>query len=367
MAKEMMGDATQRIVFVLLDKFTLLSFSAAIEPLRLANRMSERPLYTITLASETGATATASNGVRVEVDGPLPECPHGATVIVCGGTDVHQATTRPLLAWLRRESRRGVAIAALCTGAHALAKAGLLDGKKATIHWENRDGFAEAFDNVELTSRIYVIDGDRMTAAGGLASADLMLRLIADVHGPDLAAEVADQMVYTAPRGDTDRQRLSVPARIGVRHPKLSRVIALMNDNIEEPLSAAALADAVDMSTRQLERLFRRYLNRSPKRYYLEMRLEKARRLLLQTDMSVITVALACGFTSPSHFSKCYRGHYNRTPYRERGVADAASRGAPVESRFDAPYDAGTDEAPADYDDAPFDANEEWSGRTDSN
>jgi transcriptional regulator GlxA family with amidase domain len=248
---------------------------------------------------------------------------------------------------------------------------------------------------VELTNRIYVIDGDRMTAAGGLASADLMLRLIADAHGADLAAEVSDQMVYTAPRGDTDRQRMSVPARIGVRHPKLSRVIALMHEHIEEPLSAAALAEAVGMSTRQLERLFRRYLNRSPKRYYLEMRLEKARRLLLQTDMSVITVALACGFTSPSHFSKCYRGHYNRTPYRERGVADAASRGAVVaEARFDAPYDEGASydegvaagelhEAPKLYDDGEFYGDgdledegdledddledEKWSGRTDSN
>jgi transcriptional regulator GlxA family with amidase domain len=353
------GKGTRRVVFVLLDKFTFISFAAAIEPLRLANRMAERTLYAVSVASETGAPATASNGVRVEVDGPLPDLGHDATVILCGGTDIAVATTRPLLGWLRRESRRGVAMGALCTGAHALARAGLLDGRRATIHWENRDGFAEAFDEVELSSAIYVIDGDRMTAAGGLASADMMLRLIADAHGADLAAEVADQMVYSAPRGDTDRQRLSVPARIGVRHPKLSRVIALMHEHIEEPLSAAALAEAVGMSTRQLERLFRRYLSRSPKRYYLELRLEKARRLLLQTDMSVITVALACGFTSPSHFSKCYRGHYNRTPYRERGVADAASRGGVLPAAavlpIEGPYDSAIETAPPTGADIEFD------------
>ena len=147
-----------------------------------------------------------------------------------------------------------------------------------------------------------------------------MLRLIANEHGTDLANGIADQMIYTTVRTDKDQQRLSIPARIGVRHAKLSTVIKMMEDNLEEPISPAILAEDVRISTRQLERLFRRYLNRSPKRYYMELRLEKARNLLLQTDMSVINVALASGFTSPSHFSKCYRMHFNTTPYRERGA-----------------------------------------------
>ena len=136
---------------------------------------------------------------------------------------------------------------------------------------------------------------------------------------PDLANAVADQQIYSSIRTDQDTQRLSVPTRIGVRHPKLSQVIQMMEANIEEPISPSILAKDVGMSTRQLERLFRRYLTRSPKRYYMELRLQKARNLLMQTDMSVINVALACGFASPSHFSKCYRAHYDTTPYRERG------------------------------------------------
>jgi len=229
-----------------------------------------------------------------------------------------------VLTWLRRESRRGMAIGAVCTGAHALAKAGLLDGRRCTIHWENRDSFEEDFPEIELVQTVYVIDANRYTAAGGTASADMMLQLVSRRHGPEMATLVADQMIHTALRSDRDEQRLSIPTRIGVRHPRLGAVIQMMETNIEEPISPALLAQDVGLSARQLERLFRRYLNRSPKRYYMELRLQKARNLLLQTDMSVINVALACGFASPSHFSKCYRAVYKTTPYRERGTAETA-------------------------------------------
>jgi transcriptional regulator GlxA family with amidase domain len=250
----------------------------------------------------------------------LDELDRDDTLLVCGGIDVQRATTKPIIAWLRREARRGMAIGGLCTGSWTLAKAGLLDGKKATIHWENQDGFLEEFEDVKLTKSVFVVDGNRLSTAGGTSSIDLMLKLIAADHGDEVANTVADQLIYSSIRTDQDTQRLSIPTRIGVRHPKLSQVIQMMEANIEDPISPADLAEEVGMSTRQLERLFRRYLNRSPKRYYMELRLQKARNLLMQTDMSVINVALACGFASPSHFSKCYRAHYNTTPYRERGT-----------------------------------------------
>ena len=234
----------------------------------------------------------------------------------------------------------------LCTGAWAVAKAGLLEGKRATIHWENQDSFFEDFEEVKLTKSVFVIDGNRLTTAGGTASIDLMLKLIARDHGEGLANTVADQLIYNSIRTDQDSQRLSIPTRIGVRHPKLAQVIGRMEGAIEEPISPARLADEVGMSTRQLERLFRRYLNRSPKRYYMEIRLQKARNLLMQTEMSVINVALACGFASPSHFSKCYRAHYQTTPYRERGTSGGAA-----EASDDAPFaeddrDPGGDDFP---------------------
>jgi transcriptional regulator GlxA family with amidase domain len=313
------SDRPRRFVFVLLENFTLLSFSSAVECLRIANRMSGKTLYEWSLIGEGGESVTCSAGTSFNLDADLGDLQRDDTIMVCGGVQVQAATSKKLLAWLRREARKGLPVGGLCTAAYTLAKAGLLDGKRATIHWENADSFSEEFDEVDLTKSVFVVDGNRMTTAGGTSSIDLMLKLVATDHGEELANAVADQLIYSSIRTDQDTQRLSVPTRIGVRHPKLSLVIQMMEKNIEEPISPSILAKDVGMSTRQLERLFRRYLNRSPKRYYMELRLQKARNLLMQTDMSVINVALACGFASPSHFSKCYRAHYDTTPYRERG------------------------------------------------
>ena len=287
--------------------------------------MSGKKLYDWTFIGENEEFVSCSAGTQFKLDTTLIELHRDDTILLCGGTTIQKSTTKKLIGWLRREARRGLVIGGLCTAAYPMAKAGLLDEKKATIHWENQDSFAEEFLEVELTKTVFVCDGNRYTTAGGTSSIDLLLKIIADDHGEELANAVADQMIYSSIRTDQDTQRLSVPTRIGVRHPKLSKVIQMMEINIEEPKSPSILAKDVGMSTRQLERLFRRYLDRSPKRYYMELRLQKARNLLMQTDMSVINVALACGFASPSHFSKCYRAHYDTTPYRERG-SHAAKR-----------------------------------------
>lgn len=309
----------RRFVFVLMQNFTMLCFSAAVEALRIANRTAGKDIYAWSIMSEDGINTPCSNGCVFEVHSDLTDLERDDTIMLCGGLDVQDATTKRLLNWIRRESRKGATVAGLCTAGYTMARAGLLDGKKATIHWENQDSFIEEFEDVTLTKSVFVVDGNRITTAGGTASIDMILKIIADDHGEELANAVADQLIYSAIRTDQDTQRLSIPTRIGVRHPKLSRVIQQMEQNLEEPISPAILAQEVGMSTRQLERLFRRYLSRSPKRYYMELRLQKARNLLMQTDMTVINVALACGFASPSHFSKCYRSHYKTTPYRERG------------------------------------------------
>ena len=313
-------DKPINFVFVLLDGFSLLSFASALDSLRIANRMADKPVYTWSIIGEGGDTISCSAGTTFKLDQDLIELQRDDIVLICGGVEVKTATTKKILNWMRREARKGLRIGGLCTAAYSLAKAGLLDGKRATIHWENSDSFIEEFDDVELTKSVFQVDGNRMTTAGGTSSIDLMLKLIANDYGEGLASAVADQMIYSSIRTDQDTQRLSTPTRIGVRHPKLSQVILMMEKNIEEPISPSILAKDVGMSTRQLERLFRRYLSRAPKRYYMELRLHKARNLLMQTDMRVINVALACGFASPSHFSQCYRAHYNTTPYRERGA-----------------------------------------------
>ncbi len=309
-----------KVAFVLVPRFSMIAFGSAVEAMRLANRASGEELYRWRLYSSDGGPVTASNGITLQPDGALDDRVQCDVVAVCGGLDIHRLEDKPLLSWLRRAGRRGIDIGALCTGSHVLARAGLLDGYRCTIHWENLASFSENYPELELTSELFEIDRNRFTCSGGTAAIDLMLNVIAMQHGHELAVAVADQFMHERIRDRHDHQRMSLPARLGVRHPKLLSVIDQMNENLEEPLPRSLLAKSAGLSTRQLERLFRKYMNRSPARYYLELRLNKARLLLLQTDMSVIDVALACGFVSASHFSKCYRDFFGRTPRRERGL-----------------------------------------------
>ena len=218
--------------------------------------MSGKKLYDWTFIGENEEFVSCSAGTQFKLDTTLIELHRDDTILLCGGTTIQESTTKKLIGWLRREARRGLIIGGLCTAAYPMAKAGLLDEKKATIHWENQDSFAEEFLEVELTKTVFVCDGNRYTTAGGTSSIDLLLKIIADDHGEELANAVADQMIYSSIRTDQDTQRLSVPTRIGVRHPKLSKVIQMMEINIEEPMSPSILAKDVGMSTRQLERLF---------------------------------------------------------------------------------------------------------------
>jgi len=305
----------------------MVPLSAAIEPLRLANIISGQTLYSWSTHSLDGAPVAASNSLMVEANGgALDAIPPRAAIVVCGGVDIERQVDKRLINGLRKADRMGHDIGAICTGSHILARAGLLGKAACTIHWRHIPGFTEAFPEINITGNMFDIDGKRFTCAGGTASIDMMLALIARRHGDDLVVNIADAILHSPIRHHTEHQRMSLPARIGVRHPKLIRVIETMEANLEDPLSPCRMAHDVALSTRQLERLFRHYLHRSPKRYYLELRLEKARSLLLQTQMTIIDVALACGFSSSSYFSKCYRLFYGRTPYRERCVPEAMGR-----------------------------------------
>jgi len=336
---------------VVVPRFSMIALTSAVEPLRIANRLSGRELYSWPIYSLDGQTVSASNGFVVTPDGDLERAGDLSTVAICGGIDVHRVDDRHLASWLRRMDRKGADIGALDTGSYLLAQAGMLEGYNCTIHWEHVAGFAEDFPDIEITTELFEIDRQRFTCAGGTAGIDMMLNVIAVQHGQELAAQVADQFMHERIRDQHDHQRVSLPARLGVRHPKLLSVIELMEEHLEEPLSRAELARKAGLSTRQLERLFRKYLFRSPARYYLELRLNKARLLLLQTNMSVIDVALACGFVSASHFSKCYRDFFGRTPRKERGVPSQAD--VPGTAAADEPEPEG--EAEDDIGDMPDD------------
>jgi transcriptional regulator GlxA family with amidase domain len=312
------SDEVTSVGFMLVEQFSMIAFSSAIESLRLANRAARRELYRYSLWSENGQSCTASNGVEVRVAGAFGEAPPLAMAIVCGGIDIHRRDHRALQAALRRSAIRGAALGAVCTGTYVLAKAGLLDGYRATIHWENQASLASEHDGLEIGSDLFEIDRNRFTCAGGTAAADMMLSLIVRDHGPDIAAEVADQLIHHRIREAGERQRMDLRIRLGIAHPKLLHVVGLMEKTFAEPIGSQDLAESVQLSKRQLERLFLKYLGRSPAKHYLRIRLEHARHLIRQTAMPLLAIAIECGFTSASHFSKAYVDHFGRPPSSER-------------------------------------------------
>lgn len=307
--------------FLLVDEFSMIAFTACVEPLRLANHVAGQRLFAWRLYSKDGAPVMASNGIAVSVDGAYADVGPLPDVIVCGGIDVRRHVSRELIARLRRLSLYGTSIGAVCTGTYALAKAGLLDGYRCTVHWEAQEALAEEFPDLALTDELFEVDRNRLTCAGGTAAIDMMLARIRAKAGNAIAALVTDELIHHRQREAEERQRMQLRTRLGVTNPKVLRVVELMEKNVETPLSCAELADEAQLSARQLERLFRKHFDETPTRYYLRLRLNKARQLLLQTSMPILPIGVACGFVSASHFSKSYSDFFARTPTEERSGA----------------------------------------------
>lgn len=322
-----------RFGFLLLPRFSMIALSSAIEPLRMANQLSRRQLYEWVVLTFDGEPTTASNGLSIPTDTGIERAGRLDFLFVCGGLDIRCSCDRTLLDWLRKLDRRHVTLGALCTGSHLLARAGLLDGYSATIHWEHIAGLREEFPRVRWTDELFVMDRSRLTCSGGIAPLDMILTLISQQHGIDLAAAISEEFIHERIRSVNDQQRDPLKLYVGVGHPKLIEAARFMEANIEEPIPLEEIARYMHVSRRQLERLFKRYLNIAPTRYYLSIRLTRARQYLLQTDLCVADVALACGFVSAPHFSKCYRELFGNAPSSERRPARAASITKPLDER----------------------------------
>src|SRR5579863_1003997 len=303
--------------FMPLPNFTMIAFTNAIEVLRMANYLSGAPLYRWSVVSPEGGPITASNGLSVD-SGPVECVGKPDIVFVCGGVDVQRETTPAHLSALRRFAREGVALGSLCTGTYALAKSGLLDGYACAIHWENMSALKEEFPGTRFLKELFVVDRDRVTCTGGVAPLDMMLNLITPRVGTARVTQIAEQFIVEHVRDNSAQQKMPLVARLGSANKSLFEVISLMENNIEEPLSREELARLAGMSQRQLQRLFREHLGMTPTHYYLTLRLRRARELLLQTDMSIMHITMACGFQSACHFSKSYRDAFGTAPTRER-------------------------------------------------
>lgn len=308
---------SQDFYFLLLPGFSAIGFISAIEPLRVANRF-RGGLYRWHVLSVDGGAVLASNGMSVNADAALEPLKKGATLLVVAGFEPLRSFGAALEHWLRRLDGDGVTLGGIDTGSVVLAEAGLLDGHRVALHWEAIDAFKESYPQLSVTQELFEIDRRRISSAGGTASIDMMLDLIGQAHGPQLAIQVSEQFVLGRIRPRKDHQRMEVASRYGINNKKLVQVIGEMEQHSEPPLSTLALAESVNITRRQLERLFRLHLNDTPSNFYLGLRLDKARQLLRQSDLSVLEVSIACGFESPSYFTRSYRARFTRCPREDR-------------------------------------------------
>ena len=305
--------------FLTLPDFTLLAVSAAVEVLRMANRSMGREFYRWSVSSTHPQEQGASCGLLLTEPGTVHRSPTQADlVLVCGGLNAERWVNEELKGSLRDLARRHVALGALCTGTLALARAGVLDGYRATVHWENINAVREQFPKIKLSSELFVIDRDRYTCGGGVAPLDMMLSLVREHLGPDIAGQITEVFSLDRIRPENHPQHVHLRAKVGLTHEHLMEAAALMAANVEEPLPMDEVARLVGVSRRQIERLFKRYVGVAPTKYYLDLRLQKARELLQQTSMSIMEISIACGFVSNPHFSHCYRKLFGHAPSVER-------------------------------------------------
>ncbi|WP_108126361.1 GlxA family transcriptional regulator [Saccharospirillum mangrovi] len=315
---DVINAAPYRVGFLLLDNFTMVALASAIDPLRMANQLTGRELYTWRLMSADGAIVKASDGIAIAPDGSIADRDVFDIVIVVGGVDITRSYTPAQISWLQSQANKKVLMGAVCTGAYVLAAAGLLDGYNCSAHWECLAALQERFPRVNCTNHLYTLDRNRMTCTGGGVPMDMMLSMITRQHGKALTSAICDMFLCDRVRSDNEQQRAPLRRLLTSAQPKLAEVTELMESNIEEPIELEELASYVGISRRQLERLFLKHLNCTPSRYYLKLRLDRARQLLKQTSCSIIEVAAMCGFVSAPHFSRCYRKYIGISPKEER-------------------------------------------------
>lgn len=315
----------QTLWFLLLPGFSMMGLMSAIEPLRVANR-SCGELYRWQLLSQDGAAVASSNGMSLNVDGALETAGDCHTLFVVAGFDPLATFDARLAHWLHRIERKGALLGGIDTGSFVLAQAELFSTQRLTLHWEAIGAFQERYPHLSVTQELFEIDGKRITSAGGTASLDLILTLIGRDHGEALAVAISEQFVVGRIRSRQDHQRMQIASRYGIHNKKLVQVVSAMERHSEQPLNSHELAELINVTPRQLERLFRQHLSETPSAFYLALRLDRARQLLRQTDMSVLEVGVACGFESSSYFSRCYRSRFATCPSQDRHELATAER-----------------------------------------
>lgn len=318
--------APQTVGFLLLDHFTLISLASALAPLRIANQLSGRQLYRWLTLSEDGGPVSASAGLQVTPDAKMEDASGLNIVIVCGGVDIKSQVAKKHIHWLQDQAQQGCKLGAVCNGTWALAKAGLLKGHKCSVHWERLVAMRKEFPESDMTTRLFSIDENHLTSSGGLAPLDMVLHMIRSKHGRDLAVEISAELVHERMRSDHDGQRVPLKHTLGTNQPTLQAAIVLMEENLSLPIEISELIFRLGVSRRRLERLFNKYLECSPSRYYLRLRLLRAHQLLKTTLMPLMDIGYVCGFVSMPQFARSYRGCFGVALHGERALALAVAQ-----------------------------------------
>lgn len=310
--------AKRRFAILVFPNFPLMAFSAVIEPLRAANAISERALYEWIVVAAGADEVVASNGIHVRPDHPVGSAPPADYMVVCSGGDADRLTARAPLTWIRRNLRRGAHIGSVADGAFYLARAGLLDDHRCTLHWQSQPAFVEAFPHLALERQLYVIDRKRFTSAGGVGALDMMLDIIGGHHGEELSRQVAEWFVHDRIRASADREKLQLRLRTGIRNDLVLGAVAAMEATIEQSEPVASIARQLGVSVGKLERAFAAELGTGPAEHFRLMRMERARDLLEHSSMPVREIGLVCGYTSFSSFVRTFRKTFHRTPKKLR-------------------------------------------------
>ena len=326
----------EKIGFLLLPRFSMLSLFSALEPLRVANRFGGE-LFSWHFFSVDGQAVTSSSGIPVAAESSIEQVDSFTTMFVCSSFEPEENLSKALLNWLRKLDRQGTVLGGIETGCYALAHAGLLAEHRVSLHWEARPAFEESFPKLLTSEQLYQCDAARLTCAGGISAMDMMLNFIQQRHGDELTGQVCEAFLHDGMRQSSQLQRMQTVERLGIRHADVAEVIELMEQNLEEPLTASELAQFSGMQLRQLERLFKKHCHDTPTRFYLRLRLERARQLLKHTQMTVVDVAVACGFRSPEYFSRRYRAVFGLAPREDRKLAPELSRMALNQNAVDDP------------------------------
>ncbi len=311
----------RRIAFVLVEGFALMSFAAVTEPLRAANLLAGKRLYgSFFFAAGPGTSKilNSSSAASVAV-ADLGEAggDFDLAFVVAGGDPVGFRDDR-VFQWLRRQARHGCVLGGVSGGPAVLANAGVMQNRRMTLHWEHAAALEERHPGLLLERTLYVVDRDRMTCAGGTAPLDMMHALIAEHHGTDFARRVSDWFMHTDVRPAGGPQRAGLAQRYGTNRHAVLAAIEIMENHIADPLPLSDLAQLVGVSARHLNRQFGAGLGRSAGAFYRDLRLDKSRELLRQTDLPVLEIAIATGFSGAAHFATAYGRRFGEAPSRHR-------------------------------------------------